>query len=141
LQKRYFEKMNYTSKNNLKLTDPEFSSLTIFFQLSPRAELYSHAKFSCPHNGDSVHLIRPCKSNVGMASCYNLINGKKIASSMKHYTDIYIYIRISIHYYKYMYAHHIPMSTYKKLGRLDLEIHELNQRTLSCRHECRLPLK
>jgi hypothetical protein len=33
---------------------------------------------------------------------------------------------MSTHSYEYMYVHHISMSTFKRLSRLDLEIHEVS---------------
>jgi hypothetical protein len=43
-------------------------------------------------------------------------------------TDTHIYIYISTHIYEYIYAHHISMNISKRLGRLDLEIHKIDQR-------------
>jgi hypothetical protein len=37
------------------------------------------------------------------------------------------------HSYKYTYGHHIPMSTFERVGQLDLEIHEVVQRVSHCR--------
>jgi hypothetical protein len=43
------------------------------------------------------------------------------------------------HPYEYMHAHPILMNTFEKLGRLDLEIHEVGHEER--RREHRLPLK
>jgi hypothetical protein len=41
----------------------------------------------------------------------------------------------STHPYEYTHAHPTPMSTSKRLDRLDLEIHEVDQRAHHCRRD------
>jgi hypothetical protein len=43
----------------------------------------------------------------------------------KHSTNVDTHICTSTHPYEYTHAHHIPMSTSKRLSRLDLKIHEV----------------
>jgi hypothetical protein len=44
------------------------------------------------------------------------------------YIYIYIYIYISTQLYKYIYVHPTPMNISKRLGRLDFEIHKIDQK-------------
>jgi hypothetical protein len=55
----------------------------------------------------------------------NLIISKVTFFCEKHSINIDTYIRMSTHLYEYMYVHSTPMSTFKRLNRFDLEIHEV----------------
>jgi hypothetical protein len=43
----------------------------------------------------------------------------------KHSTNVDTHTRISTYLYKYTHAHPTHMSTFKRLSRLDIEIHEV----------------
>jgi hypothetical protein len=60
---------------------------------------------------------------------------------MLHSINIDTHTRMRTHPYEYTHAHPTPVSTSERLDRLDLKIHEVNQRVSRCRRECHLPLK
>jgi hypothetical protein len=43
----------------------------------------------------------------------------------KHSTNVDIHTHMSTHPYEHTHVHPTPMSTFKRLSRLDLEIHEV----------------
>jgi hypothetical protein len=45
---------------------------------------------------------------------------------LKHSINIDTYTRMSTHPYEHTHAHSTPMSTYERLSRLYLEIHEID---------------
>jgi hypothetical protein len=60
---------------------------------------------------------------------------------MSHSTNAETHTLTNTHPYEYIYAYPTPMSTSERLGRLDLEIHEVGRKASRCRRRRRLPLK
>jgi hypothetical protein len=58
-----------------------------------------------------------------------------------HSTDVGTYIHMSNHPYGYTHVHLIPMSTFERFGRSNLEIHKVGQRAHRDRWRRHLSLK
>jgi hypothetical protein len=54
---------------------------------------------------------------------------------MSHSIDTNIHTHTSTHPDKYTYAHPTSVSSSERLGRLDFEIHEVNQKAHHCQRE------